>query len=185
MDKPWIKLEKAFKVFMPIENFVSFTYSLFGMIPRSYSSFIVSRHHRIRALPDKKPVISNNVFVAPNASVIGKVVVGTNSSIWYGAIVRGDVASVTIGESTNIQDRACIHLSNQDSIFQGGTSMNEIETVIGNRVSIGHGAVIQGAEIQDECLVGMGAILMEGCKISKHAIVGSGKSGYICFLEPY
>ncbi|EME26943.1 uncharacterized protein Gasu_55130 [Galdieria sulphuraria] len=135
---------------------------------------LLSRHHRMRAILDKKPLLSSQVFVAPNASVIGTVELGPNSSVWYGAIVRGDVASVSIGENTNVQDRACIHLSKGDSMFQGGLLNNCTETVIGSRVSIGHGAIIHGAHIQDECMVGMGAILLEGCKISKHAIVGSG-----------
>ncbi|GJQ15396.1 hypothetical protein GpartN1_g7187.t1 [Galdieria partita] len=135
---------------------------------------LLNRHHPIRATLDKKPILSTHVFVAPNASVIGKVELGSNSSIWYGSIVRGDVASVTIGENTNVQDRAYIHLVNGDSLFQGGTTNNYTETIIGNRVSIGHGAIIHGAHIQDECMVGMGAILLQGCKISKHAIVGSG-----------
>ncbi|KAK4528951.1 hypothetical protein GAYE_SCF67G6900 [Galdieria yellowstonensis] len=136
----------------------------------------LSRHHRIRAILDKKPTLSTDVFVAPNASVIGKVSLGANSSVWYGAIIRGDLASVTIGECTNIQDRAYIHASKGDSWFQGVQGGNSYtETIIGSRVSIGHGAmIIHGVQIQDECMVGMGAILSEGCKVSKHAIIGSG-----------
>eukprot|EP00871_Galdieria_phlegrea_P001909 jgi/Galph1/2719/GphlegSOOS_G1385.1 len=135
----------------------------------------LSRHHRIRALLDRKPYLEHNVFVAPNASVIGKVHLGVQSSVWYGAVVRGDIASVSIGEKTNIQDRAMIHLSQDGATSPtAGSGNTPTEIVIGNRVSIGHGSIIHGAQIQDECLIGMGSILLEGCKVSKHSIVSSG-----------
>ncbi|GJD10589.1 Gamma carbonic anhydrase 2, mitochondrial [Galdieria sulphuraria] len=133
---------------------------------------LLSRHHRMRAILDKKPLLSSQVFVAPNASVIGTVELGPNSSVWYGAIVRGDVASVSIGENTNVQDRACIHLSKGDSMFQGGLLNNCTETVIGSRVSIGHGAIIHGAHIQDEC---MHAIVGSGAVVPRKAIIPTGE----------
>jgi gamma-carbonic anhydrase len=116
--------------------------------------------------------VLNNAFVASSASVIGKVRIGKGSSVWYGAVVRGDVNTITIGEGVTIGDRAMIHCS--------GIAGNN-PTVIGNHAVVGAGAIIHGATLEDESLVGAGAQVLDTAKVQKHgmvqagSIVGSGK----------
>lgn len=109
------------------------------------------------------PQIAEDVFVAENATVIGRVFIGKDSSIWYNAILRGDVDEIRIGERTNIQDAAILHCSTHRS-----------PTVIGNDVTIGHQAMIHGCTIGDEVLIGMGAIILDEVVIPKHTVVAAG-----------
>lgn len=109
------------------------------------------------------PQFGQDCFIAPNATVVGEVVMGDNCSIWFNAVVRGDVNSITIGHHTNIQDGAVIHCTYQKH-----------KTVIGNYVSIAHNAIVHGCTIEDEVLVGMGAIVMDGAIVKKNAIVAAG-----------
>jgi len=109
------------------------------------------------------PQISASVFLAKNASVIGDVQIGPNSSVWFQSVIRGDVASISIGESTNIQDGTVIH----------GT-FEKHSTRIGNEVTIGHLCMLHGCSVGNLCLIGMGSLLMDGCVISENSIVGAG-----------
>ncbi|MEJ5300525.1 MAG: gamma carbonic anhydrase family protein [Thermodesulforhabdaceae bacterium] len=109
------------------------------------------------------PQIADDVYIAPGAIVIGDVVVGSKSSIWFYTIVRGDVNFIRIGEETNIQDHSMLHVTT-----------DTFPLYIGNRVTVGHRAVIHGCTIGDECLIGMGAIILDGAKIGKHSIVAAG-----------
>jgi len=109
-----------------------------------------------------KPVVAGDVFIAPGASLIGRVSVGRGSSIWYNAVIRGDVDSVTIGEETNIQDNATIHVGRGSPVQ------------IGNRVTVGHNAVLHGCTVEDEVLVGIGAIVLNGAVIGRGSIIGAG-----------
>ena len=106
-----------------------------------------------------KPNIKGKV--AENATIIGNVTVEENASIWYGAVVRGDSESIVIGENSNVQDNAVIHC---DKGFP---------VVIGKNVSIGHGAILHGCTIEDNCIIGMHATLLNGCVIKKNSIVGA------------
>lgn len=108
------------------------------------------------------PEIDENAFVAPNATVIGKVKIGENSSVWFGAVLRGDESPITIGRGSNVQDNAVLHCDL-------GSPMS-----IGDNVTIGHGAIIHGATIGDNVLIGMGAIVLNGAKIGDNCIVGAG-----------
>lgn len=108
------------------------------------------------------PEIAEDVFIAPGAKIIGDVVIGKESSVYYNAVIRGDIASVRIGEKTNIQDNVTIHLSQGRGV------------VIGNHVSIGHNAVVHACIIEDCSTIGMGAVVMDGARIRKHSIVGAG-----------
>lgn len=119
---------------------------------------------RIVNFQGKSPVIKSN-FIASSASVIGRVNIGLNSSVWYGAIIRGDINTIDIGEGVFVGDRVLIHCS--------GISV-KAPTTIGNSVTIGPGAVIHGCTLEDECVVGAGAIIMDGAHVQKHAIVGPG-----------
>ena len=109
------------------------------------------------------PSLGSGVFAAENASLIGDVRVGRDSSIWYGVVLRGDVMPILIGEESNIQDNAVVH-----------GSFNKCGAVVGNRVTVGHSVILHGCEIGDEVLIGMGAIIMDEAKIPARSIVGAG-----------
>lgn len=97
-------------------------------------------------------------FIAPNATVVGDVVLADNVSIWYGAVLRGDSGTIRIGENSNVQDNCVIHE----------------ETTVGRGCSIGHGAVLHGCTVGDNCVVGMGAIILNGAVLGEHCLVGAG-----------
>jgi carbonic anhydrase/acetyltransferase-like protein (isoleucine patch superfamily) len=110
-----------------------------------------------------KPNLGNDVFVADGAKIVGDVRIGDQSSIWFNAVLRGDVAPIVIGARTNIQDNAVVH----------GT-WNKAAATIGEGVTIGHSAILHGCTIGDHCLIGMGAIIMDRAKIGAQSIVGAG-----------
>lgn len=116
----------------------------------------------VLAYKGKKPKIAENVFLAPNCSVVGEVEIGTGSSIWFGAAVRGDFQPVKIGVFTNIQDNATIHV------------MYDVPTEIGNYVTVGHNAVIHCSKIGDNTLIGMGSIILGYSEIGANCIIGAG-----------
>ncbi len=111
---------------------------------------------------DKHPEIHDNCFVAESASVIGDVGIGKDSSVWFGAVIRGDEERIEIGAGSNVQDNAVLHCSI-------GYPM-----IIGDLVTIGHGAIVHGATIGDNVLVGMGAIIMNGAEIGADSVIGAG-----------
>ncbi len=106
--------------------------------------------------------IPEKVFVATGAHVIGDVHIGTNSSIWYNAVIRGDINHIDIGDRTNIQDGCILHVTNSNSCS------------IGNDVTVGHGAQLHACEVEDGCLIGMGAIVLSGVRIGRGSILGAG-----------
>ena len=106
--------------------------------------------------------IENAGFIAPNAAVTGDVELGRGASVWYGASVRGDIAPIRIGDGSNIQDNASVHVD------------EEVPASIGSGVTVGHNAVIHGCTIEDDCLIGMGAIILNGARIGAGSIVGAG-----------
>jgi carbonic anhydrase/acetyltransferase-like protein (isoleucine patch superfamily) len=110
----------------------------------------------------KTPAIGNRVFVAPNAVVIGDVTIADGASIWYGAVIRGDLAPIRIGPDTNIQDNCTIHVDEGQA------------AVIGEAVVIGHNAVIHGCTIDDHCLVGINAVVLNGAHIRHGSVVAAG-----------
>jgi gamma-carbonic anhydrase len=116
-----------------------------------------------RAFMGIVPVIANTAFVAESSEVIGDVVLGPNSSIWFGAVARGDMNTIRVGENTNIQDHCVLH-----------GVRNKYPVSIGNEVTIGHGAIIHGCTIEDRTLIGMGAIILGGAIIGAESIVGAG-----------
>lgn len=132
----------------------------------------------IRKVRGYTPSIGENTFLAETAVIIGDTTIGRDCSIWYGAVLRGDVNKITIGDRTNIQDGAVIH-----TLYD--KSPKPSQTHIGNDVSIGHNATIHGATICDSCLIGMGSTILdnayvaEGCIIGANALVPSGAQ-----LEP-
>jgi gamma-carbonic anhydrase len=110
-----------------------------------------------------KPQFGINCWLAPNATVVGDVTMGDSCTIWFNAVVRGDVNSIVFGDRVNIQDGAVIHCTYQKT-----------KTIIGNDVSIAHNAIVHGCTIEDEVLIGMGAIIMDGAVIGKNSIIGAG-----------
>lgn len=109
------------------------------------------------------PQHGENCWFAPNATIVGDVTMGKDCTVWFNAVVRGDVNSIIMGDRVNIQDGAVIHCTYQKS-----------KTIIGNNVSIAHNAVVHGCKIEDEVLVGMGAIIMDGAVIGKNSIIAAG-----------
>jgi carbonic anhydrase/acetyltransferase-like protein (isoleucine patch superfamily) len=111
----------------------------------------------------KMPRLAPGVFIAAGVAITGDVTVGTNSSIWFNTVARGDVNHIRIGERTNIQDNSVIHVTS------GGHP-----TIIGNDVTVGHNAILHACTIEDSCLIGMGAIIMDGAIIRKGSLVAAG-----------
>lgn len=108
------------------------------------------------------PEVAPDAYVAPGARVIGRVSLGAQSSVWFNAVIRGDVDQITIGSGSNVQDGTVVHC---DYGFP---------TVIGNGVTIGHGCIIHGCEIGDHCLIGMGTTILNGAKLGPNCLVGAG-----------
>jgi carbonic anhydrase/acetyltransferase-like protein (isoleucine patch superfamily) len=109
------------------------------------------------------PVIPEDVFIAPNATVVGDVVMGESCSIWFNAVVRGDVNAIRMGNKVNVQDNAVIHCTYEKHA-----------TTIGNNVSIGHSAIVHGCKVNDNVLIGMGAIVMDRVEVGSNSIVAAG-----------
>lgn len=117
----------------------------------------------IKSLNNISPEIAEDVFLADNCVVIGDVKIAKGSSIWYNVVVRGDVNFIRIGENTNIQDGTIIH-----------ATYKKYPTIIGNNVSVGHGAIIHACTIENNVLIGMGAIVMDNAKIGSNSIIAAG-----------
>jgi carbonic anhydrase/acetyltransferase-like protein (isoleucine patch superfamily) len=115
------------------------------------------------------PAIAESAFVHASASIIGEVNIGDNASVWCGAVVRGDVNSIHIGIETNIQDLSVLHVSHKSAANPKGAPLS-----IGNRVTVGHRVILHGCEIGDECLIGMGAIVMDGAVLEPRVLLGAG-----------
>ncbi|MEO6671163.1 MAG: gamma carbonic anhydrase family protein [Ferruginibacter sp.] len=109
------------------------------------------------------PTMGNNCFIAPNATIVGDVVMGDDCSIWFNAVIRGDVNSIRLGNKVNVQDGAVIHCT-----------FEKTKTYIGNNVSIGHNAIVHGCVIDQNVLIGMGAIVMDNCHIGSNCIIAAG-----------
>ena len=116
-----------------------------------------------KTVRDKAPVFGQNCFFADTAVIIGDVVMGDDCSIWFNAVVRGDVHYIRMGNKVNVQDNATIHCTYQRA-----------PTTIGNNVSIGHNAIVHGCTIHDNVLIGMGSIVMDGCVIESNCIIAAG-----------
>ncbi len=116
------------------------------------------------------PQRAEGVWIAPDATVIGNVEIGKDSSIWFGCVVRGDVHYIKIGERTNIQDLSMIHVTH----YKKPDMSDGHPTIIGNDVTIGHRVMLHGCTIEDACLIGMNATILDGAVIGKESIVGAG-----------
>ena len=117
----------------------------------------------ILTVNNKTPEIGEGCFVAPNATIVGEVIMGEQCSVWFNAVIRGDVHYIKMGDKVNVQDGAVIHCTYQKH-----------PTNIGNNVSIGHNALVHGCTVHDNVLIGMGAIVMDRCVINSNSIVAAG-----------
>jgi len=117
----------------------------------------------IKPVNGKSPVFGDDCFIAENATIVGDVEIGNQCSIWFNAVIRGDVHYIKMGDKVNIQDGAVIHCTYQ-----------KYPTNIGNNVSIGHNALVHGCTIHDNVLIGMGAIVMDNCVVKSNSIIAAG-----------
>ncbi|WP_026754645.1 gamma carbonic anhydrase family protein [Sediminibacter sp. Hel_I_10] len=117
----------------------------------------------IKPVNGKHPQIPENCFIAENATIIGEVTMGNHCSVWFNAVIRGDVHFIKMGNKVNVQDGAVIHATYQKS-----------PTTIGNNVSIGHNAIVHGCTVHDNVLIGMGSIVMDDCIIESNSIIAAG-----------
>jgi carbonic anhydrase/acetyltransferase-like protein (isoleucine patch superfamily) len=123
-----------------------------------------SRHlGLVRAFDGKRPLIDESAYVAETAAVIGDVEIGARSSIWFGAVLRGDVHSIRVGEETSIQDNTVVHVTE-----------HRHATHVGSRVTVGHNVTLHGCTVGDLCIVGMGAVLLDRAEIGDRCIIGAG-----------
>ncbi|MEH6704174.1 gamma carbonic anhydrase family protein [Galbibacter orientalis] len=117
----------------------------------------------IKEVNGKHPVFGADIFIAENATIVGDVSMGANCSVWFNAVIRGDVHYIKIGDKVNIQDGAVIHCT-----------YKKHPTTIGNNVSIGHNAIVHGCTIKDNVLIGMGSIVMDNCIVESNSIIAAG-----------
>jgi carbonic anhydrase/acetyltransferase-like protein (isoleucine patch superfamily) len=125
----------------------------------------MSKLHRglVRGFAGKRPQVDPTAFIADNATVIGDVTIGARSSVWFGAVLRGDVFHIRIGEDTSIQDNSVIHVTHSQHATQ-----------VGNKVTVGHSVTLHGCTVGDACIVGMGAVILDQAVIGDRCIVGAG-----------
>lgn len=109
----------------------------------------------------RQPRLGKNVYIAKNATVVGDVKLGDHASVWYGAVLRGDINRIVVGHHSNIQDNAVLHLA------------DDYACVVGNYVTVGHAAIVHACKVGDEVLIGMGAIILDGAVIGKQSLIGA------------
>lgn len=117
----------------------------------------------IKTFEKHQPRIAPNVFVAPDATVLGQVDIAAGASVWYGAVLRGDIGSIRVGERTNLQDQVVVHVT-------GGKH----DTLLENDITVGHRAVLHGCSIAHHVLVGIGAIVLDGVRVEPYCLIGAG-----------
>ena len=117
----------------------------------------------LRALGELRPRLGRGVFLAETCAVIGDVELGDEASVWYAAVLRGDVMSIRVGARTNLQDGVIVHVTSE-----------KLGTVIGSDCTIGHGAILHACTIEDHCLIGMGATVLDGAVVGQGSLIGAG-----------
>lgn len=127
----------------------------------SEKNLVMTVQERLERYLGRTPDVARAAFVAPNATVIGDVTLGPKSSVWYGCVLRGDINSIMVGEGSNVQDGTIVHLADDHGVR------------IGNYTTIGHAAIVHACDIGDECLIGMGATVLDGARIGDRCIVGA------------
>lgn len=142
----------------------------------------------MQSFQGQHPQLATGVYVHQTATIIGDVYVGENSSVWPGTVIRGDVNFIRIGANTNVQDLSMLHVSHKSSWDAAGSPL-----IIGDNVTIGHNVILHGCTIEDECLIGMGSIVMDKVLVQKHVLLAAGslvpegkvlESGYLYVGSP-
>lgn len=110
----------------------------------------------------ERPNVAVSAYIAPNVVLIGRVTIEDEASIWFSSVLRGDINEIRIGKGTNIQDSCLLHVTNHHAM------------VVGDRVTVGHGAILHGARIESDCLIGMGSIILDGALVGAHSVVAAG-----------
>jgi gamma-carbonic anhydrase len=129
--------------------------------PPGENNFAMTVQERLARFLGRRPDIGRAAFVAPNATVLGDVTLGANSSVWYGCVLRGDINAIAIGEGTNVQDGTIVHLADDHGVR------------VGSHTTIGHAAIVHACTIGNECLIGMGSTILDGAEIGDRCIVGA------------
>jgi gamma-carbonic anhydrase len=117
--------------------------------------------HQLNIHLRKSPLLGPGVYIARTAVVLGDVTLGENSSVWYNAVLRGDINRIVIGHHTNIQDNAVLHLA------------DDFPCLLGNYVTVGHSAIVHACTVGDECLIGMGSVILDGAQIGEQSLIGA------------
>jgi gamma-carbonic anhydrase len=157
-------VRKSFTGIGPCQAFTSLRFGRYSFAPYfCRSTYLLPLMALIKPVRGITPTFGENYWLADNATVVGDVVLGDHCTVWFNAVVRGDVNSIRIGNYSNIQDGAVIHCTYQ-----------RFATTIGSYVSIGHNAIVHGCTIEDRVLIGMGAIVMDGAIIGTGSIIGAG-----------
>ena len=142
----------------------------------------------IEKFEEINPVISSGAYIHDSALVIGDVHIGKDSSVWPFSVVRGDVNKIRIGDRTNIQDNSVLHVTHDGPYKPGGYDLH-----IGNNVTVGHKVILHGCHVGDDCLIGMGAVVMDGAVLQRHVLLGAGslvapnktlEGGYLWMGQP-
>ena len=142
----------------------------------------------LRPFLDHWPNVADSSYIDPAASVIGQVSIGQHSSVWPNVVIRGDVNTITVGDYTNIQDGSVLHCTHDGPFTAGGQALT-----IDSHVTIGHMVMLHGATIEDRCLIGMNAVLLDGCHIEPHTLIAAGslvpqgkrlEGGYLWLGQP-
>jgi carbonic anhydrase/acetyltransferase-like protein (isoleucine patch superfamily) len=121
----------------------------------------VSLEQQLNTFLRKKPTIGEHVYIASTGVVIGDVTLGDHSSVWYNAVLRGDINRIVVGHHSNIQDNAVLHLA------------DDYACIVGNYVTVGHSAIVHACTVGDECLIGMGATILDGAEIGEQSLIGA------------
>ncbi len=118
-------------------------------------------HTQLETFLGKKPTLGKDVYIARTAVVLGDVTLGDNSSLWYNAVARGDINRIVVGPGSNIQDNAVLHVA------------DEFPCLIGSYVTVGHSAIVHACAVGDECLIGMGAVILDGAQVGAQCLIGA------------
>jgi carbonic anhydrase/acetyltransferase-like protein (isoleucine patch superfamily) len=162
---------------MKIQSFPDYTMPMYN-----------AKNPNIQSYQGISPQIAEGVYIHPTASVIGNVILGYDVSIWPSCVIRGDINLIRIGAGTNVQDLSVLHVNHKSSGDPAGSPL-----IIGNNVTIGHNVILHGCTIEDECLVGMGSIVMDKVVVKKHVLIAAGslvpehtvlESGYLYMGSP-
>ncbi len=125
--------------------------------------------NNIQGFKNHLPQLADGVYIHQSATIIGEVSIGENSSVWPGTVIRGDINFIRIGQNTNIQDLSVLHVNYKSSNDPAGSPL-----IIGDNVTIGHAVILHGCTIEDECLIGMGSIVMDKVLVQKHVLLAAG-----------